>query len=150
IELGSSGLVDIMPDRTGEFALQSNGLRSHSRGDAKNGADFMPSQEILNMNLCLKTSPLTLNSQVFPLALGATTIGRAPDSTICLSSDNGVARNHCRVLVKKDEVLLIDLGHAALGLTEVNGSLPIMPVILRVGDLIRIGSTKLILCQSDD
>jgi DNA-binding winged helix-turn-helix (wHTH) protein len=71
---------------------------------------------------------------------GVTVIGRAPDATICCEA-SGVSRHHARVVLKRGEATLEDLG--SKNGTFVGNQL-VVSAALRDGDVIRLGKATLI------
>jgi hypothetical protein len=70
-----------------------------------------------------------------------TSIGRMPDSDLCLSEDLRVSRQHAVIHRAPTAFILTDL-NSANG-TFLNGALLTEPAVLHSGDLIRIGHTEL-------
>ena len=73
------------------------------------------------------------------------TIGRAPQSDICLAGDPRVSRQHAVIRCTNGvEYQLIDLG--SRNGTFVNGAQVVLPVPLHDGTRIRIGATEMVFC----
>jgi DNA-binding winged helix-turn-helix (wHTH) protein len=84
---------------------------------------------------------LVQGTRKLPLAEGVNTVGRDPDSTVCLES-TGVSRRHSSIRIGADGVVLQDLG--SKNGTFVSGT-RIQTVELHDGDQIRIGHVRLTL-----
>ena len=89
-------------------------------------------------------------SHSYPLDVGATTIGRAPENTIVLLEEN-ISRRHAKLLREEGPVFLEDLGSS--NGTWVNGkkAQPHQRCQLRDNDIIKIGKTLMLFkCSPDD
>ncbi len=75
------------------------------------------------------------------LTKDATSIGRLPDSDLCLADDRRVSRQHAVIHRAPTAFLLTDL-NSGNG-TFLNGVLLTAPTVLRSGDQIRVGHTEL-------
>jgi len=84
--------------------------------------------------------------RLFPLAMGESLVGRAPDAAVLLL-DGEVSRHHARLRVSEERVELEDLD--STNGTLVNGSLLHGVVTLRAGDRIAIGAHVLKLVALD-
>lgn len=84
--------------------------------------------------------PLLRIGDVLKLGQTSTTIGRGKDNNIDLG-DSFVSHNHARLLYKKDDFYLEDLG--SINGTYVNGVRVKTPVVLQHGDSIKIAGIVL-------
>lgn len=86
----------------------------------------------------------------FPLEdVSVCRIGRSEQSTVALSGDGRVSRNHALVQrMDTGEYYLTDLG--SRNGTVLNGRLVASPTALKNGDLIRLGSYELVFVQEQD
>ncbi len=75
------------------------------------------------------------------LTKDAISIGRLPDSDVCLSEDRRVSRQHAVIHRAPTAYILTDLTSA--NGTFLNGTLLTEPAVLRSGDQIRVGHTEL-------
>jgi two-component system, cell cycle response regulator len=89
---------------------------------------------------CLLVVGGELNGSIFNLPVGEVVIGRNPDCTIPLDF-HGISRRHFTISVDDSEALLTDL-QSANG-TYLNNNKVTTPVILKRGDMIKIGSVAM-------
>jgi two-component system cell cycle response regulator len=89
---------------------------------------------------CLLAVGGELNGSIYDLNYGDTFVGRNPDLAISLDF-HGVSRKHFTVSVEHNEVTLTDLGSA--NGTYLNDQKVEKPVVLKKGDVIKIGSIAL-------
>lgn len=73
------------------------------------------------------------------LGYGINTIGRDPESTICLS-DSSVSRAHARIVIKDGQALIEDL--KSKNGTSVQNQQIAKPTVLNDGDEIEFGHVK--------
>lgn len=78
---------------------------------------------------------------------GVTSIGRAPDNTICLQGDANVSRYHSVIEARGDQLWLSDLGSA--NGTTVNGEQIRAERELKNGDRVCVGGTSVIEFRAD-
>jgi diguanylate cyclase (GGDEF)-like protein len=86
---------------------------------------------------CLLVAGGELNGSIFNLPIGETTVGRNPDCSVSLDF-HGVSRRHFTINVDDSEVVLTDLGSA--NGTYLNNAKVESPVVLKKGDVIKIGA----------
>jgi adenylate cyclase len=84
------------------------------------------------------------NQQSHTFAAGEVVIGRSPDCQVVLK-DNGISRNHAKVVVTEDGVRLVDL--KSKNGCQVNG-VPVVEAPLKDGDRILLGRSQLTFSKS--
>ncbi len=89
---------------------------------------------------CLLVVGGELNGSIFNLPVGETVVGRNPDCTIPLDF-HGISRRHFTISVDDSDVTLTDLVSA--NGTYLNNEKVTAPLILKRGDMIKIGSVAL-------
>jgi diguanylate cyclase (GGDEF)-like protein len=89
---------------------------------------------------CLLVVGGELNGSIYNLPVGETIVGRNPDCSIPLDF-HGISRRHFTISVNEREVLLTDL-QSANG-TYLNNNKVTTPVVLKKGDMIKIGAVAL-------
>ncbi len=89
---------------------------------------------------CLLVVGGELNGSIYNLNVGETVVGRNPDCSIPLDF-HGISRRHFTISVDEREVLLTDL-QSANG-TYLNNNKVTTPVVLKKGDMIKIGAVAL-------
>lgn len=89
---------------------------------------------------CLLVVGGELNGSIYNLNGGETIVGRNPDCTIPLDF-HGISRRHFTISVDENEVTLTDL-QSANG-TYLNNNKVEAPVVLKRGDMIKIGAVAL-------
>ncbi len=89
---------------------------------------------------CLLVVGGELNGSIYNLPIGETVVGRNPDCSIPLDF-HGISRRHFTISVDDAEVTLTDL--ASANGTYLNNNKVIEPLILKRGDMIKIGSVAL-------
>jgi pSer/pThr/pTyr-binding forkhead associated (FHA) protein len=82
---------------------------------------------------------LRIGHRRYVLSPGVNTVGREPKCTVWIN-DASVSRNHARITIKGNEVLLEDLN--SKNGTQIMGSLIKVPSALRDGDEIEFGHVK--------
>ncbi len=82
--------------------------------------------------------------QTHNFALGEVVIGRSPDCQVVLK-DNGISRNHAKIVVDEDGVRLLDL--KSKNGTQING-VPVVEAPLRDGDRILLGRFQLLFTKT--
>ncbi len=89
---------------------------------------------------CLLVVGGELNGSIFNLPIGETVVGRNPDCSIPLDF-HGISRRHFTISVDDSDVTLTDL--ASANGTYLNNNKVTEPLILKRGDMIKIGSVAL-------
>jgi two-component system cell cycle response regulator len=89
---------------------------------------------------CLLVVGGELNGSIFNLPIGETVVGRNPDCSIPLDF-HGISRRHFTISVDDSEVTLTDL--ASANGTYLNNNKVTAPLILKRGDMIKIGSVAM-------
>ncbi len=89
---------------------------------------------------CLLVVGGELNGSIFNLPVGETVVGRNPDCSIPLDF-HGISRRHFTISVDDSDVTLTDL--ASANGTYLNNDKVTSPLILKRGDMIKIGSVAL-------
>lgn len=89
---------------------------------------------------CLLVVGGELNGSIFNLPVGETVVGRNPDCTIPLDF-HGISRRHFTISVDDAEVTLTDL--ASANGTYLNNNKVEAPVVLKRGDMIKIGAVAM-------
>ncbi len=89
---------------------------------------------------CLLVVGGELNGSIFNLPVGEVVVGRNPDCTIPLDF-HGISRRHFTISVNEEEVILTDL-QSANG-TYLNNNKVDAPVLLKRGDIIKIGAVAM-------
>ncbi len=89
---------------------------------------------------CLLVVGGELNGSIFNLPVGETVVGRNPDCTIPLDF-HGISRRHFTISVDDSDVTLTDLVSA--NGTYLNNEKVTEPLILKRGDMIKIGSVAM-------
>ena len=82
---------------------------------------------------------LRIGHRRYVLSPGVNTIGREPNSTVCIN-DASVSRGHARIVVNDMEATLEDL--ASKNGTQVMGQMIKEPTVLKDGDEIEFGHVK--------
>ena len=82
---------------------------------------------------------LRIGHRRFVLSSGVNTVGREPNSTVWIN-DASVSRNHARITIKGNEVIIEDLN--SKNGTQIMGSAIKVPSALRDGDEIEFGHVK--------
>jgi hypothetical protein len=82
--------------------------------------------------------------QEFDLSRGATLIGRSSECQVTIE-DPLVSRQHARIVIDGDEVLLEDLG--SRNGVKLNGAPVSKPTPMKDGDRLRIGTQELVFCR---
>ena len=82
--------------------------------------------------------------QEFDLPQGSTLIGRSSDCQVTIE-DPLVSRQHARIDITGDAVTLHDLG--SRNGVKVNGKGSKIPVLLKDGDRLRVGTQELVFCE---
>ena len=77
----------------------------------------------------------------WPLTKDSTSIGRLPESDLCLTEDRRVSRQHAVIHRAPTAFILTDL-NSGNG-TYLNGVMLTAPTVLHSGDHIRVGHTEL-------
>lgn len=92
---------------------------------------------------------LRIGHRRFVLSPGVNTIGREPNSTVCIN-DASVSRGHARITISGDEVIIEDL--KSKNGTQVMGEAIKGPTALKDGDELEFGHVKgwFIVEASDD
>lgn len=89
---------------------------------------------------CLLVVGGELNGSIFNLPIGETVVGRNPDCSIPLDF-HGISRRHFTISVDDSDVTLTDL--ASANGTYLNNNKVTAPLILKRGDMIKIGSVAM-------
>jgi two-component system cell cycle response regulator len=89
---------------------------------------------------CLLVVGGELNGSIFNLPIGETVVGRNPDCSIPLDF-HGISRRHFTISVDDSEVTLTDL--ASANGTYLNNNKVTAPLVLKRGDMIKIGSVAM-------
>ena len=82
---------------------------------------------------------LRIGHRRFVLSSGVNTIGREPNSTVCIN-DASVSRGHARITIKDDEATIEDL--ESKNGTQVMGEMITRPTVLKDGDEVEFGHVK--------
>jgi pSer/pThr/pTyr-binding forkhead associated (FHA) protein len=82
---------------------------------------------------------LRIGHRRFVLGTGVNTIGRDPNSTVCIN-DASVSRGHARITITGDQAVLDDL--QSKNGTQVMGDPITGPILLNDGDEIEFGHVK--------
>jgi pSer/pThr/pTyr-binding forkhead associated (FHA) protein len=92
---------------------------------------------------------LRIGHRRYVLSTGVNTIGREPNSTICIN-DPSVSRGHARITIHEGQATLEDL--KSKNGTQVMGEMITGPRVLNDGDELEFGHVKgwFIVEQSDD
>ncbi len=89
---------------------------------------------------CLLVVGGELNGSIYNLPVGETVVGRNPDCSIPLDF-HGISRRHFTISVDDSEVTLTDL--ASANGTYLNNNKVSAPLVLKRGDMIKIGAVAL-------
>ncbi len=89
---------------------------------------------------CLLVVGGELNGSIYNLPVGETVVGRNPDCSIPLDF-HGISRRHFTISVDDTEVTLTDL--ASANGTYLNNNKVSAPVVLKRGDMVKIGAVAL-------
>ena len=82
---------------------------------------------------------LRIGHRRFVLSPGVNTVGREPNSTVCIN-DASVSRGHARITISGDEVIIEDL--KSKNGTQVMGEAIKGPTALKDGDELEFGHVK--------
>jgi pSer/pThr/pTyr-binding forkhead associated (FHA) protein len=82
---------------------------------------------------------LRIGHRRFVLSPGQNTVGREPNSTVCIN-DPSVSRGHARIFIQDDEATIEDL--QSKNGTQVMGQAISGPTVLKDGDEIEFGHVK--------
>lgn len=98
------------------------------------------------MKLVVLDGPM--EGKQFPLAEGSYTVGRKPETDVCLLSDNEISRAHCRISREGGALFLEDLGSA--NGTWIDEQRISDRVELGLREIFRIGRTRLAVLEEGD
>ena len=82
---------------------------------------------------------LRIGHRRYVLSVGVNTIGREPNSTVCIN-DPSVSRGHARIIIRDGDATLEDL--ASKNGTQVMGQVIKEPTVLKDGDEVEFGHVK--------
>ncbi|HJU43870.1 MAG TPA: FHA domain-containing protein [Vicinamibacterales bacterium] len=82
---------------------------------------------------------LRIGHRRYVLSVGVNTIGREPNSTVCIN-DPSVSRGHARIIIRDGDAMLEDL--ASKNGTQVMGQAIKAPTLLKDGDEVEFGHVK--------
>ena len=82
---------------------------------------------------------LRIGHRRYVLSVGVNTIGREPNSTVCIN-DPSVSRGHARIIIRDGDATLEDLANK--NGTQVMGQVIKEPTVLKDGDEVEFGHVK--------